>query len=311
MALSPVVRPVDRLLQGYNVLLAGLWIAMLGLAPYAPAILAAHLAAVALPWLLRRAALGGAMRVLWEIYPLLWLCAFWSELDFIRHMLHPVSNDALVRALDLRLFGVHLDQLWMAAMPHVWFSEVMHLAYFAYYPLIFLPPVIAALAGRTEASRDMTYRLLLTYVGCYLVYMAFPVDGPGATLPRFDGELTGGVIYQLVHGAVRWGDSLGCAFPSSHVAGAVTIAMLGWRWFRPGVAALLTIEAAGVFVSTVYTQQHYAIDAVAGLVLAVALQSAVAPWLALALAPAAVAPAERPRALTPVSIPARASSGGQ
>jgi membrane-associated phospholipid phosphatase len=302
------VRPVDRLLQGYNVLLAALWLALVGRAPYAPGIFAAHAAAVALPWLFSRTP-GGATRGLRELYPLLWLCAFWTELDFIRHLLHSTSNDFALRAFDLQVFGAALDQVWMPAMPQLWLSETMHLAYFAYYPLIFLPPIALALLGRYEASRDITFRLLVTYLACYLIYLVFPVDGPGHTLPRYAGALTDGSIYQLVHGAVGLGDSRGTAFPSSHVAGAVTIALLGWRWFRPGVAALLTLEAAGVFFSTVYTQQHYATDAVAGLVLALALQVFVTPWLGRALAPAKATSFSRPRLLTPVPVPARVSGG--
>jgi hypothetical protein len=59
----------------------------------------------------------------------------------------------------------------------------------------------------------------------------------------------------------------------------VTIAFLGWRWFPRGVAALLTLEALGVVVSTVYTQNHYGIDSLAGIVWALAIQLGVVPAL--------------------------------
>ena len=75
-----------------------------------------------------------------------------------------------------------------------------------------------------------------------------------------------GFFYGLVEVAQRLGDSRGCSFPSSHVAGATTIAYLAWRWLPRWAAIVLTVDAAGVLASTVYTQNHYAVDSVAGLV---------------------------------------------
>lgn len=312
MALNSPLRPVDRLLAGYNAALALVWATLLGQSWAALPICGAHAVAVSLPWLLARARprASTVVGVLREIYPLLWLLGFWSELGLIRPLLHADANDALIRAADVAVFGVHLHSIWMPAMPAAWLSELMHALYFAYYPLILLPPIMAGLARRSAAQRDMTFRLLVTYVGCYVVYLAFPVDGPSHTMTRYAGDLTEGLLYGLVHGAVELGDSLGTAFPSSHVAGAVTIAVLGWRWFGRGVAMLLSAEAVGVLLSTVYTQNHYAIDAVAGLLLALTLQLAVVPWLAGALAGASGRSPTRPRLLTPVPQSAARTSGG-
>jgi len=82
-----------------------------------------------------------------------------------------------------------------------------------------------------------------------------------------------------VHEAGDFGDSMGTAFPSSHVAGSLTAAWAGWRWFSRPTAMLLALEAAGVVVATVYTQNHYAIDVLAGILWAVLLQLTVVPVL--------------------------------
>jgi membrane-associated phospholipid phosphatase len=294
---TTVARPVDRLLAGYNAALAGVWTLVAGEAWYAPWILSAHLAAVALPWLLVRAGarLSRGGRVLREIYPLLWIVIFWSELDQIRTLLHSGANDAAIHALELAVFGEHPSQTWIRAMPELWFSELMHGSYFAYYAAVFLPPLIVGLLGRLDVMRAMTFGLAVTYLACYLVYIAFPVDGPMHTMGRASGPFSDGFFYGLVHWAQGVGDSLGAAFPSSHVAGAVTSVVLAWRWFGRGVATLLTIEAVGVCLSTVYTQNHYAIDSLAGVVWGLGLQLVVAPWLSRVLGGA---PGARPRALT-------------
>lgn len=281
MAVNEGRLPVDRLLAAYNAILAVVWLGLLPRASYAAPIFAAHAAAVALPWLLARAPRPRTRsgRTLRDLYPLLWLGAFWTELDFLRELRHATAHDGPIAALDLAIFGTHWHAVWMPRMPQVWLSEVMHFVYYGYYALIVLPPLVVAIAGRTAALRDMTFRLMVTYLGCYLIYITFPVDGPHFLWPQHEGPHTAGLFYQWVRAAQDAGDSTGTAFPSSHVAGAVTIAVLGWRWFSRPVAILLTAEAAGVAVATVYTQNHYAIDSAAGVLWGLGLQWAIVPAL--------------------------------
>jgi membrane-associated phospholipid phosphatase len=310
MAVTRAVLPVDRFLALYNGLLATIWLALADRTPGGLAICFAHGAAVSLPWLLPRArGVSRGTTVLLELYPLIWLGAFWAELDLLRLPLHAHAYDAAITALDGALFGVHLHVIWILSMPWRWFSELMHFSYFAYYALIFLPPVAALLAGRRDALRDMTFRLMVTYVGCYLVYLAFPVDAPASTTPLYAGALVDGFFYQLVHAAHEIGDSLGASFPSSHVAGAVTIALLGRRWFGRWIARLFVLEAVGVTLSTVYTQSHVAVDAVAGLGWALAAQWFVAPALARALGRPVQDPRRTPSRVTPDLV--GGTSGGR
>jgi membrane-associated phospholipid phosphatase len=240
-----------------------------------------HLVAVGFPVLLERAQLRSRpVRVLRDLYPLLWLSVFWPELDLLHQIRIPPAFDTQIAALDLALFGVqgaHINLAWMPRMPYVWFSEAMHVAYGGYYLLIALPALAFVVQRRTAALRDLVFRLMLTYLVCFVVYSLYPVFGPAQTLPRYEGALTHGFFYGLVSAAVSLGDSPGCAFPSSHVAGAVTIAFAAWRWCPRWVGALLWAEALGVLLSTVYTQNHYPVDAVAGLVLGLGLQLLVTP----------------------------------
>jgi membrane-associated phospholipid phosphatase len=72
---------------------------------------------------------------------------------------------------------------------------------------------------------------------------------------------------------------MGTAFPSSHVVGAVTAALIAVQWFSRPWAVVFLLGALGVALSTVYTQSHFAIDSVIGIVFAVVLYYAVAPAL--------------------------------
>lgn len=299
------VNPVDRLLGVYNALMAAVWLALSGRAPFAPVIAVAHAAAAALPWLLAQDAAqrtARPVRLLVAVYPLLWLGAYWTEMDFLRHWLHGRSFDHLIAPLDRFAFGVHLQDVWIHAWDAQWWSELMHGSYFAYYLVIVAPPLALLASGRHHALRDVVFRLMVTYVACYVVYLVLPIDGPGHTMARYAGPLTDGSAYRMVRAAMGFGDALGTAFPSSHAAGAVTIAVVMWRWFPRWAAILATLEAVGVALSTVYTQNHFAIDSVAGVAYALALQA----WAVPALRRVFGARRRRP---IPVLVPARWPGG--
>lgn len=274
-------RAADYIAAGYNLVLTIAWGALLTRESHAPLLFLAHASAVAMPWLIihgsDRLTLVG--RWLREVYPLIWLLPFWTELDFLRTLLHATAYDGPIAALDRVLFGTNIDAVWIWRMSAVWFSEAMHLLYFTYYPALVLPLLYVGFSRRWLRLRDFTLRVTLAYFSCYLIYIAFPVDGPHFLALRYDGALTEGFFYQLVGSFQGAGDSMGASFPSSHVVGGVTMAYLGWRWFPRGVAMLMTLSAIGVAVSAVYSQNHYAIDALAGIVWALLLQVWVAPLL--------------------------------
>ncbi|MBI2403704.1 MAG: phosphatase PAP2 family protein [Gemmatimonadetes bacterium] len=288
MALTRGARPGDFLVAAYNLLLGAIWWANWRQAPHAPWIAIAHLAAAGLPWLIARAPRRrwDFMAALREIYPLLLLLPFWTELDLLRDVLGYHGYDAQIQALDRAVFGVHLHAVWLPRMDALWVSEPLFFMYYAYYALIFLPPLVLAFRGHRGALRDVTLRLMATYLTCYVVYLAFPVYGPHFLEPHHQGPHTAGFFYNLVAAAQAAGDSHGCAFPSSHVAGAVTIALVAWRWFPRGLAVVLSLEALGVVLSTVYTQNHYGIDSLFGIGWAFTIQLGVVPAGAYLLGPA-------------------------
>ncbi len=296
MDLAVAVRPVDRVVAAYNGVMALVWATLVGSGGYATAIVIAHAAAAALPWLISRVRqTSGVMRSFIDLSPLIMLAAFWPELDLLRIGLPAVGHDDVILMLDQRMFGTHLHATWLPSMPHVWLSELMHAFYFGYYPLIVLPALALLVRQRRDALHDLSLRLMVAYVACYLIYIPFPVYGPSLTLGHFAGPHTDGLLYRVVASARQVGDSPGTAFPSSHVVGAVTLAVVGWRWFSRPVAWLMTIEALGVLLSTVYTQHHYGIDAVAGLGLALGVQFIIVPMLGGATrAPAEPSPAVLP-----------------
>jgi membrane-associated phospholipid phosphatase len=211
------------------------------------------------------------------VYPVILIILFWTELGRLHGPMVGGQTDLVVSQLDLILFSRHWHVEWMAALPLPWLSEVMHLVYLLYFPAVFGTALLLMFRKSREAQRDVLLRLLVTYTGCFFIYLIFPVVGPAdmTALP----EIARGFFYSFSHGAQAAGDSLGTAFPSSHVAGAVTIAFAAGRWFSRPVARGYLLFAVLVALATVYTRNHYTIDAVAGALWAILLQVAVVPML--------------------------------
>jgi membrane-associated phospholipid phosphatase len=166
-------------------------------------------------------------------------------------------------------------------MPMGWFSELMQGVYFLYYAL-FVGMVLYFLLRRDRlVLRDVTLRLSAAYAAAYVVYAVAPTVGPMAMaeFPRFGGAGAHGLFRTLNDALQAAGDAAGTAFPSTHVAGAVTLAWLAWRYGPRWFACLVTALAVGIAPATVYTQNHFLLDAVGGGVLAVWLQWSVIPTL--------------------------------
>jgi membrane-associated phospholipid phosphatase len=279
--------PVDLLVAALNAAMACVWAAAAAGAgaprvPIAPWLTAAHAVAAALPWALRdlRGAPGRARRLLREIYPLFGIAIYWAELGLLARVRPLPAHDPLIAAWDRWLFGVHLHAVWEPAAPWPWLRESMYFFYFSYYLLLAFPALVIIARGRRDAIRDVTLRLMATYLTCFLFYAVFPVHGPRASDPAAASPHPAALFESIVERARETGDSPGTAFPSSHVAGVVTVAWFGRRWFKPRAASLLALGALLVTLATVYTRNHYAIDALAGALWGVAVQRLLAPALA-------------------------------
>lgn len=279
--------PVDLLVAAFNAAMACVWAAAawgIG-APRvagAPWLSAAHAVAAALPWVLRDARWlrARAHPLLREAYPLLGIVLFWAELGFLARVRALPAHDAQIAAWDRSLFGVHLHAVWGPAAPWPWLRESMYFFYFSYYLMLVIPALVILARGRRDAIRDVTLRLMATYLTCFLFYAVFPVHGPRAIDPVQVPPHRAALFESLVESARATGDSPGTAFPSSHVAGVVTVAWFGRRWFGRWAASILAAGALLVTLATVYTGNHFAIDALAGAAWGIAVQALLVPALA-------------------------------
>ena len=93
--------------------------------------------------------------------------------------------------------------------------------------------------------------------------------GPWYRSPHLDTASLGHFFPNLVQVVLERAASKGAAFPSPHVAVAVVIWLLAWR-FNRRVFWILAAIVPALALGTVYGGFHYAVDAAAGFLVGVA-----------------------------------------
>ncbi len=268
MALTKArLHQVDRLLLGYLALTALVAVSRVADRPDAGWVILINLLITALIFLLAQPHPGRLGRILRDWYPLLVLPALYGSLDLLNGLGEVRVYDDQVLLLERALFGGEPARAWWQRYPSRFWSTLLHGAYWSYY-LILAAPVAWFWAHRRRPALDRTILwLTATFAGCYLWFLFVPVAGPYYTYPRPSADFLDNPMARLVYGTLATGSSYGAAFPSSHVAAALVALAAAYRGSRLA-GHLLLVPVLLLVVSVVYCQMHYAVDAVAGILVA-------------------------------------------
>jgi membrane-associated phospholipid phosphatase len=201
-----------------------------------------------------------------DTYPMWCLPFLYKEVGVLDRVIWPGRFfDSTVLGWEKGLFGLFPSLYLHEWFPNHYLSEFFHFSYFGYY---FLVPILGFwlyLRGREEVCRVFGTTVMLTFFTCYLIFILFPVAGPWYVFIH-DGPPVTGFFATLVHNILSSGASRGAAFPSSHVAGALTVLWMTARFERPLLPLMGTLFM-GIFIGVVYGGFHYGVDALGGFVL--------------------------------------------
>jgi membrane-associated phospholipid phosphatase len=232
-----------------------------------PWLLVAHGLVVALVFLAPRARAAGPVgRFFGDWYPMLLLAALYGEIGVLT-LDAGFQNDLAIQRLEEWVFGSQVSYRWIRELPNPVLSWFLHACYLAYYPILYASPLGLWLAGRRDASRHTIFAVMVTFYLCYVVFLFFPVAGPRYAFEAAHNAATQVGPAQLAQWLLDRGDSWGAAFPSSHVAASVVATGMALR-YRRTLGLILLPFTAGLILAVVYGQFHYAVDALAGLVVA-------------------------------------------
>lgn len=226
-----------------------------------------------------RTALQLGMLAVW--YPETYLfCRLFGNFD------HVFAN------IDQALFGFQPALRFGEVMPGKVWCELFNLGYFSYYPMIFAL-VIWTFFRRYLLFEKTAFIVLCSFFVFYVVFMFLPVAGPqyyyqaigidtvrSGVFPEIGmyfkdhfetiaPPANGGVFQKLVEMAQEGGERPTAAFPSSHVGISTVIMILAWKADRKKRLFLVMLPLYVLLCfATVYIHAHYAIDAIAGLLVA-------------------------------------------
>src|SRR5207245_2192155 len=232
-----------------------------------PWLLTAHALMAALVLLAPRARNAGRVgRFFGDWYPMVLLPALYGEIGVLT-LSAGFQNDLLIQRLETWVFGSQISYRWIRESPSVLLSWILHACYLAYYPILYASPLGLWMVGRRDASRHTIFAVMATFYLCYIVFLFFPVAGPRYAFDGAHNLATEVGPARFAAWLLDRGDSWGAAFPSSHVAASVVATGMALRYWRR-LGLLLLLFTTGVMLAVVYGQFHYAVDAVAGLILA-------------------------------------------
>ena len=200
-------------------------------------------------------------------YPLSTIALFYFEMGKLTQMVFQRYFDETVILWEKRVFKGMPSLELSRRFPSVILSEILHLCYFSYYVIAVFLAAWLYFKGEMDPFRETVFAETLTFNLSLLCYPFLPATGPRYLFEKIHCPLSKGFFFRLTHSIVSRGSSKGTAFPSSHVSLSVVVLLCALRYDSTAFLVLLPM-CIGLTISTVYGRFHYAIDALAGAVLA-------------------------------------------
>lgn len=222
-----------------------------------------------------------------HLYPLpLWVL-FYCESGRLNQMFVNGCLDGWFLRAEEAVFGGQPSLAFMEALPQRLASEILHGAYFAFYPMV--AGVGLALFGKDRAvCRQYVGVTALVFAVCDAAFIFLPVVGPRVLEPELAAALfpgapadllaravipesvAGGALRRIVTWVYGRFESPGGAFPCSHVAAALSTLYFSSRHL-PRARAPHAVLVALLALATVYGRYHYVVDVLAGVATAAVL----------------------------------------
>lgn len=206
-------------------------------------------------------------------YPVALMGLTYKELTYLIPRIHPRDFDAVLAAIDHRIFGVH-PTVWLERFTWPALTEVLQLTYSTYY---FLPIVLGVVLWKTDSLEKFhlfVFVIVLGFYVSYLGYIAVPAIGPRFLPSIAEAQttpLTGLLFFQPVRRMLDSAEGItrDC-FPSGHTELTLLVLYYARKFHRRTFWWLLPF-GMGIVFSTVYLRYHYVVDVAAGALVAFAI----------------------------------------
>jgi len=204
------------------------------------------------------------------------LLVFNSLGELIPRIRHQYYDNDLIR-IDYALFGTH-PTVWMERFNTVLLTGLLQIAYISYYFMPISLGTFLFLKKKQFEFDSAVFTIVLCFYLSYIGYLLVPAVGPRFTLNQVQTmELQTGPLSQWMQSTLDGLEQNKTdAFPSGHTAVALVSLFYAWKYREKVLFWILVPAVSALIVSTVYLRYHYAVDVIAGILLA-ALTVLIAP----------------------------------
>ncbi|MCL1827481.1 MAG: phosphatase PAP2 family protein [Candidatus Cloacimonetes bacterium] len=198
-------------------------------------------------------------------YPIFLLEFFYITTTYVHFMFFPEIIDPFFQYLDEMIFGYQPSMVWGTSYDEFFYQEFFHFAYFSYYLMIFGIPFYIYIKKEKKEFIRALFNIMFVFLTCYVMFMILPVVGGRAVegmrelIETYRHGLFTHIMVFIYKSAEHWG----AAFPSSHVAVALTITLVSFRHFKL-FGLLLLVNTFFLSWSTVFCHYHYFVDVISG-----------------------------------------------
>lgn len=230
-----------------------------------------------------------SVRFLRNLFPLA-LISYWYPDIYEFCSLLPNLDPVFANA-DQVLFGCQPSLEFSRTFSSGLWSELFHMGYFAYYPMIFLTVLLTLVLDKARFE-EYGFIVLTAFLLYYAIYLFVPVAGPQYYFQAIGQEAAeAGNFYDIgnyfrthlemrpspgpdgffrscVEAAQAGGERPQAAFPSSHVGVSTVLMILLFR-LRKWLCAAVFPFYFFLCCATVYIEAHYLVDVIGGLISAV------------------------------------------
>ncbi len=202
-----------------------------------------------------------------NIYPILFAGYFYTETVHYNKLFFN-NLDAIFIKFDQWVFGFQPSIEFSKHFSSNWFSELMYFGYFSFY-FIILGFVFIMYFKRKSLFIESTYKVAFSLLFFYFIFAIFPSAGPQFYFDVSERAVpTNGYLFQKIMHVIQDGaEQPTGAFPSSHVGVTIVILLLARKTLPLFYKICLPITIL-LMLSTVYIKAHYAVDAIAGFLIA-------------------------------------------
>lgn len=231
-----------------------------------------------------------ATKLFMRLFPFIALLLVYESLRGLAPYLNTKVNFMFMIHADKALFFGQLPTVWLQKYlwhGHVmWYDFVLYLAYMLHFVLPLILAVVIWKKREREYMRYITTYVLLSFAG-FITYVLFPAAPPWMAaekgllgpMTRISSQVFASLgIHDFPSLYNKISPNAVAAVPSLHAAYATLFALFVTKLFIGKWRYFSWIYPAMIWFGTVYQGEHYAIDAILGILYALAAYSA-APYV--------------------------------